>query len=264
MNKNIVVLIIVSLSLLWSCNKTPCVDGNDPSCPNYNPCGEAQAIELDFTISEVLEGEISATFATDTAVISGRGGVRFEAVEGYKSYRWAIGSDTREFTDRVVQLGFREREFGLPIRLYAERYAWQIDTCGGKKGRKMDTLIKPLTVLPPSENAMIGRYKGRVEGGQDTDTLTVSIDWIVADPLLPGFLTISNVPRGCKDETPYGSNLRINHGYTGMVFSTGGWNGCGQVKGTAYVNDTRDSLTVAYTLIGDRKDTLVFRGRRME
>ncbi len=265
--RNLLLLTALLGLLAWSGCKKPCEDPTDPDCENYDPCYVANPLSPDFSIEEVVGITLKASFFTDTVLANGFSSVRFTAMHGYQSYSWQIGTDDREFTDRVVSLQFIDPIGTISVRLIAKKYDWQLDPICRPGDDGLDTMVRQLTVVKRKETRVEGTYFGRVERKNGvSDTLTVKVDWRTPDSVLfpNGMVSIDNFPRGCVDDTPYGSYQDVFYGYTGFSYVGGTYpDTCFRIRAIGEVHAGRDSLLVAYTLMQDRSDTLTFRGRRV-
>lgn len=179
--KNLLLFTALLGLLAWSGCKQ-CDDPTNPECENYDPCYVTNPLSPDFSIEEVVGITLQASFFTDTVLTNGFSSVRFTAMHGYQSYSWQIGTDDREFTDRVVSLQFLDPIGTISVRLIAKKYDWQLDPTCRPDDDGLDTMVRQLTVVKRKETCVEGTYFGQVERKNGVrDTLTVKVDWRTSD-----------------------------------------------------------------------------------
>ena len=193
--KRIFYLSLIAFAIITGCKDEP-----------TDPCDIDKSFKANFVIGEMIKDSF---MITDT--ISNPDMLMTAVGDGwYKSYRWTIGDDPREFTTQKVKLSFADALSGrtFSIRLIAER-----DNAGcSQRGIQIDTIVKKFTVAVPKtcdyckapvkfERAFIGKWRGSlsnapneifdiniVDFGRRPDTSILTLFW---------GMRIYNLPKGC-------------------------------------------------------------------
>jgi hypothetical protein len=169
--------------------------------------------------------------------------VVFEAPEGFESYTWKIGTDTRAFTQRKFSLYLRKEDLGnFPIRLITKR---KPNTDCNPLDIGIDTVHKTLTVVPYENCKIIGKFKGK---RQELNEPEYVVDIVKKqDHNMKYYYMPMNLTPECLGELKSGKL-----GY--RAFSIGGdqWRpseGCNMYEGYAEVDDSGNTLVIKYTHI---------------
>ncbi len=219
----------------------------DPDPPEPDPCADAVPIAADFTLLEDFYAD--SLFATDTVLMGNF--VHFVANEGYDSVRWRVGFDDRVFTDPSFRLRFLNITGTFPVQLIAW---WTPDTLCFPEDPGVDTLQKLLEVVPWENSAVIGTYHGYHQGTPE-DTFTVQI------AQQGNWYKIYGINPDCTNPDTIASTLGEKIGYTALEINGSGWygDGCLGPQGFATIDESRQQLTVRYT-IGDTSKPFTTQG----
>ena len=229
--------------LLWQGCKR-CDDPSDPDCKNYDPCLGKEPVSAEFEMGVSFyqhagKHALQDTFMVSDTVIGGGRMVEFHGPKGYASYRWKIGLDDREFTERNFSLRFLYPEPRLEIRLIVERTP-NPDCFPGDDGR--DTTIQYLTVVPADSAPILGRYRG-ILASNPQDSLEVRIGR--NELFLETAYFLFNLNPGC---TPQHFGVAGELGYEVFLQKTPQYiaGGCEGVVAWAFLDSTRRHIAIDY------------------
>ena len=206
-----VYLCVLILIGLVSCNKD-CNDPGNPDCPNYDPCCGLSPVNAGFTISElrtidhdsiVAYGLDTLRIETDTVIDPGF--VVFEAnYKGATEYKWQIGDEANPRYGKKIGILFNSQsdpDFNLTIDIKLTikddpNLACFPDDNG------IDSLIKPLTIVPRNQAAIFGEWEGSSTEFPD-ETYTITLDTFTANPQ-GNLYFFQNFPDSCENGAELG------------------------------------------------------------
>lgn len=122
--KYLSVLLLLGVTCFVSCredDEQPCVDANNPDCPNYDPCLGAMPVIADniLVIDSITTtfGDIAYSMPVDTLGKGTTVYLRPNEINTKASYEWQVGTDLRLFTDPIVDMNFTGFEGDVEVRL---------------------------------------------------------------------------------------------------------------------------------------------------
>lgn len=155
----ILLILFLSITILSSCKKD-----------DADPCKNLTATSADFKITQSLEtydinnNPIKITKEVNTVYKSAT--VDFTALNDGVSYKFKVGTDTREWTEKSFFLSFPNEEDNIPITLSVINNSVNNDCFPWDDG--LDTMTKYINVIA-SEWPWLGEYEGYFE--HDSNTL---------------------------------------------------------------------------------------------
>lgn len=229
-----------------------------------DPCEGAKPFKADFTIYEQLWYD--SLFVADT--IAGANNVHVIANEVYDTYKWNVGEDTTTFYTKKFTLKFKEPYNSIPIRLIATKTPSQCFP----NDKKIDTIIKYITIVTDDKAAIIGNYRG-VSTFNLKDTFTISIYYKTSlENKYADCYYLINLNNGCEGfyildvgrEIPI---VEIIAGYRSLKLDgrqRNPYKGCEGPYGYATLNKECNEITVNYTLGMTSKQSYTYIGKRVK
>jgi hypothetical protein len=226
-----------------------------------DPCSLNPIKKPTITLYEYLGEDLLSK--TDTVVEEAQ--VVFEAPEGFDSYTWQIGTDSRTFTSRKFYLYLRGGDIGnFDVRLITKR---KPNTDCNPADTGIDTVYKTLTVVTYENSKIIGKFKGKRQELNEPDYV---VD-IIKKPDHNGkiYCIPTNLTPECLGELESG---RL--GYRAFSIGTYQWDPmpgcftcCNMAHGYAELDTNGDFLIIKYIHIEPVNPyprlTRTFIGKRM-
>jgi hypothetical protein len=222
-----VYLCVLILIGLVSCNKD-CNDPGNPDCPNYDPCCSLSPVNAGFTISElqVMNHDSVAFYGLDTLLIEtdtvlDPSYVIFEAkYKGATTYKWQIGTEANPRFGKKIAVLFNSlinpvSNLTIDIKLIVEDTP-NLTCFPNDNG--IDSLIKPLTIVPKSQAVIFGNWEGSSTEFPN-ETYTITLDTFTTNPQGDLYF-FQNFPNGCDN----GAKLWLMH--SGAMWSDTGSDYC--------------------------------------
>ncbi|MFN7302717.1 MAG: hypothetical protein ACK5U7_14695 [Bacteroidota bacterium] len=213
-------LIITMLSFglgIGSCRKEQCHDPQNPECENYDPCWGKLKPSANFlmTFHHPWGGPIDEKYLPEYCdTIIGAGATFVADYSNAVSYTWKIGTDTRSFTGRKINVDFSKYVEDPINNLQSNKQFYNpIEIILSVKLRKSEcnpygdtTLVKKKKLVFAVDNGLYGKYLGRVEGESSDRVIeifgyTADFDRWVNDLLHRGRTAIVNLPNLLKKDT---------------------------------------------------------------
>ncbi len=202
------VLILIGLV---ACNKD-CNDPGNPDCPNYDPCCGLSPVNAGFTISEFLgiySDSVAAygldTLKIETDSIIDPSYVIFEAnYKGANEYKWQIGTEATPRFGKKIAVLFNSlinpvSNSTIDIKLTVEDTP-NLTCFPNDSG--IDSLIKPLTIVPKNQAAIFGEWEGSSTEFPD-ETYTITLDTFTTNPQ-GNLYFFQNFPDSCENGAKLG------------------------------------------------------------
>jgi hypothetical protein len=206
-----VYLCVLILIGLVACNKD-CNDPGNPNCPNYDPCCGLKPVNAGFTISEFLSmnhDSISAygldTLKIETDTVNDPSYVIFEAnYKGANEYKWQIGTEATPRFGKKIAVLFNSQINPVPYSTIDIKLTVKDDlylTCFPNNDG-IDSLFKPLTIVPNNQSAILGKWEGSSTEFPD-EIYTITLDTFTTNPQGDLYF-FQNFPNGCDNGAKLG------------------------------------------------------------
>jgi len=237
MKNNQTIFCFFALALLLamgSCRKKKCYDPTNRDCENYDPCYGADKPNADFKTrhwshwgTDPFPGE---TIEFCDTIISTTAKFTANYMNG-DSYFWKVGTDSRDFTGKELELDFGDYYNDLnnlenpgsdfykpiPVTLAVRTKASSRNKIGICVPLK-DTLInlkRNLVLAKNNENRICGVYKGRVDGENQDRIIKVYYKYDINRPYYQFYYGFINLPNMINHDT-----LKIGYGQVGAMIRT--------------------------------------------
>ena len=176
--------------------------------PVVDPCEGVEEVTADFKMEFSLYGPIEGQwfsreyrwFESDTFL---PGHIRFTAEGVYDSVKWKVGLDPRVFTAKQFSLDFYDFSGSFDMRMIG--YRKPNNGCFPDDDG-IDTIFKPLVVVPYSESKVFGHYDGCFLSEPDS-SFQLFIDYNSSFRM-----HINEFPKGyLRDPGEYGFTIGYRH-----------------------------------------------------
>jgi hypothetical protein len=264
-----------------------CFDEGNPRCSNYDPCHNRRTpVSAAFEVLIVNIFDERYTLPSGDTVLANTY-LRFVALDTTPgtTYTWEVGNPQNTSVSREYFLAFICQDVlgaPIPVRLIAARLA---DSDCLAEHERQDTVVRRLQFLPRTMAAYWGRWEGALDSKPD-EVFTMELHYTEQSPgaACPAldFMYISNLPNDmCQREGGIG-DMPIST-YDKIVFERA-WDRRGplvclpppgyidtELKNTSVETSAdKDSILIRFEYhlftsggVADRKEDLVFRGRRV-